>query len=241
MRNYGARITKPKSVQAIENLENIGISFPLHYDSQVAEGLFLFYAMNLFSGHIDKLFLPAFHIPTSDHLESVQERLGQNLKQHDPETDYYTVMQAANPLGRILYLMGCPKERTGTSLPLDLSQMQYTVDHRYDLPQLSDIIVNELIFNKTKSQNTKSKLLRLRGHSIEKEAIRYAANIVALFETVFSGLGFDFDLTFRETTRQGNPADLYTPSIRLSYEKIRAMMSYNVLYPETLTVLGISE
>lgn len=230
----GKRI--PRSVRAIDDLADIGFRFPLRYDSDAAEKLLLLYAMNLFGGHIDLYFLPGFHI-RKEHLKNIQKRSGLKFKPFD--RDYYTLKKSANPLGRGLYVMGLPKNQRTATATVDFSQIDYCIAHAKELPELSNILINEMLYNRTKigREETHCKVLRLSGHSIKKSANQFAQRISKLLTTMFDGLEFHFQSKKRTTERSKKEATLWVPHTVLTYEKIRAMMSYNVLYPETIDVL----
>ena len=92
--------------------------------------------------------------------------------------------------------------------------------------------------NKTKKNLGRTRLLRLPGQRIEEDAEYFAETISKLLNSVFPGLKFQFDIKQRTSTfTDGTKAEVYAPTTRMSYEKIRAIMSYGILEPRAIDVL----
>lgn len=229
LRNYLTQSTSPKSVTGIKKLNSLGITFPILYTDRIAEPLFTFYALGLFSGKLGGNFAPSFHI-RPELSKTIQKRIRPfRLQQRKGKREnIYFVHPYGTALGRLLFCMGIP---TNFEDNPTLSPLEYLISQN-DYPHLKDAVLNQFIQNKAKFFRS---YLTLRLPATKDYS--FGTHFNTIMETLFKQCFPEITLREEMTRRPSGNSVMYTPTTHINGHSFAHMMQGKDLSIETKAYL----
>jgi hypothetical protein len=234
LRHYERGESVPKSVHAIEGLADDGILFPIMYGDRSFRKIIPLYSNMLFNGSIDKHFSPYFHVEDAASMRRLQEKSGLPLR-FDGSTGNAVMENAGNPIGRLLYMMGIPKEHGRKSnsrieAPIVSKILDLAKSGKLEDPQDESIcrsmmsdFVGELFACKM-SFGKKLTRLNLMGSKERKDAEDFGTLVKGFLDFALPDTDFDFQVERRMVQSGGRRWPLYTPRFRVSEEELDRMI-----------------